>query len=572
MADDPNRDILPVRDGSCVDTCRSNIDPRERHLVCKLDRYQLEDKYLRLLEEANSVKKLSNCQEDKIKRLTTKLMRLTANPRTCRAALDISDDRSKITTLELENTKLKDKICVLRNQLLSHTMTGRSSSRSRVPNIRPSSGRATCRSENTRGKLPSCRCNVEPKNDDSDAHDYLVKIEELEAEKKEMACRTAQLEKELSSYAINSQREKVMENVEYIKVWRQMKLLNDKLLATQDTNESLKAQINDLNRALEETTKNNQDITTALMTEKMRVVEIDEQMLKAKDSQLSLREKDEQIRDLMNEIKILQQHNNELIALSSKYGQVEVENAELKKKITEQIHDRCNLKTAFNTEQAHIAALQTTNGQLLEKLEELQKNIDTLTVQLLSFQSKKETRDFPIITQVPNKQTETESPSRQNRRGSYKSTGSQVEKCKKCCETFEKIVELEKAVNTAREGCKFTDRGAQTMQPAEPTPVSTKDQGTLVMSPQHEKPRSKNQSPKKQTPKKQQSVEQETKNTLTPEKMLKLLDQAQISTPLEVARIGQKDATNNQNYGTILDQRHRQVVSLEKLLFGDSNC
>lgn len=83
------------------------IDPRERHLVCKLDRYQLEDKYLRLLDEANNLKKLSNCQEDKIKRLGTKLIRLAGNPRSCGLMLDIADDRNRTSTLELENTKVK---------------------------------------------------------------------------------------------------------------------------------------------------------------------------------------------------------------------------------------------------------------------------------------------------------------------------------------------------------------------------------------------------------------------------------------------------------------------------------
>lgn len=112
------------------------------------------------------------------------------------------------------------------------------------------------------------------------------------------------------------------------------------------------------------------------------MAEIDEQMLKAKDSQLSLREKDEHIKDLVNEMKILQQHNSELIDLSSKYGEVELENKELKKKVTEQLHDQETLKTAFNTEQANIVALKTSNEQLLGKLEELQKNIDSLTVQL----------------------------------------------------------------------------------------------------------------------------------------------------------------------------------------------
>lgn len=74
--------------------------------MCKLDRYELEDKYLRLLEEASNLKKMSNCQEDKIKRLATKLMRVTANPRACMVAFDIYDDKKKVVCLELENSKV----------------------------------------------------------------------------------------------------------------------------------------------------------------------------------------------------------------------------------------------------------------------------------------------------------------------------------------------------------------------------------------------------------------------------------------------------------------------------------
>jgi hypothetical protein len=81
-------------------------DPRERYIVCKLNRYELEDRYLRLLEEVNSLKKLSNSQEDKIKRLATKLMRYGTNPRACIAAVDLTNDRDKLSHLEAENSKV----------------------------------------------------------------------------------------------------------------------------------------------------------------------------------------------------------------------------------------------------------------------------------------------------------------------------------------------------------------------------------------------------------------------------------------------------------------------------------
>lgn len=87
-------------------TVKFIIDPRERHSVIKLDRYELEDKYLRLLDEASNLKKLSNIQEDKIKRLATKLMRAVANPRPSSACLNVCDDKNKLIALELENSKV----------------------------------------------------------------------------------------------------------------------------------------------------------------------------------------------------------------------------------------------------------------------------------------------------------------------------------------------------------------------------------------------------------------------------------------------------------------------------------
>lgn len=128
--------------------------------------------------------------------------------------------------------------------------------------------------------------------------------------------------------------------------------------------------------------RNNQEIAAVLSSERTRMAEIDDQMLKAKNSQLMLREKDEHIRDLTSEIKILQQHNNELIALTSKHGQVELENMELKKKLCDEAQEQQILKNAFNNDQANIVALKATNERLLAKLQELQTNIDTLTKQL----------------------------------------------------------------------------------------------------------------------------------------------------------------------------------------------
>lgn len=69
-----------------------------------------------------------------------------------------------------------------------------------------------------------------------------------------MACRIMELEKELA-HLTNNQKEKVAENVEYIRVWRQMKQLNDKLMTTQEKNTALTSEIIDLKTTLEQTTR-----------------------------------------------------------------------------------------------------------------------------------------------------------------------------------------------------------------------------------------------------------------------------------------------------------------------------
>ncbi|XP_076659497.1 uncharacterized protein LOC143362883 [Halictus rubicundus] len=551
MADDPNRDILPVKEGSCADTSRTSIDPRERHSVYKLDRYELEDKYLRMLDEVNSLKKLSNCQEDKIKRLATKLMRVVANPRPPTVSPNVYDDKSRLISLELENTKLKDKIAVLRNQLLSHTIHGRTSSRTRNPQTRPSSARTSSQSDTSRTKIPSCHCVVRAVNDD-DVNESRNKIEELEIQKNEMANRIAEMEKELSNREVTNQREKVAENVEYIRRWRQMKQMNDKLIAVENTNESLNGKTNDLRRMLQEEKKNNEEAASALMEERKRSSELDKEILKLKNCELTLREKEEEIRHLMNEKKILQQHNNELIALSSKNGDVELENVELKKKISEQRQDQESLRTAYNSEQANIMALQASNEQLFSKLQELQTTIDSLTAQLTSFKNQAEKQETTKAMQIPAERTDKMMTNREPQDMS----ASEILWCNKCCGLTKDVTHYGEKIYAAAKISVFqpVHKQVQTEYIQIVIP-DKKDQGTSVMTPVKEKIGEEERTSGIETSERVAVPDR----PLTPQKMLKLLDQAQMP--------------SNVKYKDMLDrnQRHRQVVSLEKLLFGDTS-
>lgn len=74
-------------------------------------------------------------------------------------------------------------------------------------------------------------------------------------EKKDLIARITELESEVASYMADNRREKVAENVEYIRVWRQMKQCNEQLMASRAENESLSGKVRELKKALEEMVK-----------------------------------------------------------------------------------------------------------------------------------------------------------------------------------------------------------------------------------------------------------------------------------------------------------------------------
>lgn len=119
---------------------------------------------------------------------------------------------------------------------------------------------------------------------------------------------------------------------------------------------------------------------------------------------------------------------------------------------------------------------------------------------------------------------------------------------------YDKIVQLEKTVGNTREDWQSANKSVQTII------TNTREQGTMT---------SNDDKAPLQSPLKEWKTNQEANGTsvLSREKILKLLDQAQINTPLDASRI-----TPKKEYAGVLDvaQRHRQVVPLEKLLFGDN--
>lgn len=102
-----------------------------RQLISKISREELEDKYLRLQEDNQELKKYARKQEEKIKKMATKLLRLVHDKkkeaaqgvfdaRDVDAKEKVADLETKIAELEKQNVGLKNKLMVAKQQLQTH--------------------------------------------------------------------------------------------------------------------------------------------------------------------------------------------------------------------------------------------------------------------------------------------------------------------------------------------------------------------------------------------------------------------------------------------------------------------
>lgn len=125
-------DMIPVRDpgGGKPDAGAE----QQRRMVTKWDRDTLEDKYLRIYEENLILKKHARKQEDKIKRMATKLLRLVNDKKketdkehvggktsgmNIEVAEKMEEMKDKIMVLEKQNHQLKEKLMLSKQQLTS---------------------------------------------------------------------------------------------------------------------------------------------------------------------------------------------------------------------------------------------------------------------------------------------------------------------------------------------------------------------------------------------------------------------------------------------------------------------
>ncbi|KAK6624925.1 hypothetical protein RUM44_011789 [Polyplax serrata] len=314
MANDPNRDLLPVKEDNF--SVGKGLHERIDHqIIVKLSRCELEDRFLRLVDEKTDLKKLVNCQEEKIKRLGTKLLRLISEKKSRRKNLDLSKETEelnlRIIELEHENYTLRDRNTVLKQQLANHTRhivthpsLLRSNHTSPIMSVRQS---ATNQNE--------IIYESEMKNSATEAQleNAQLHIKELNEEIKSLHCKIDFLQQDIERNSLDSRKTKVTENIELIRLQRSLKQQSIQIAALQAQVKSAKINQRMLKEELGKAHSDNDEAVNLISLKQNEILGLCAKLEEKNLNRLEEHELRERIHDLERERNTLKERSEFLM-------------------------------------------------------------------------------------------------------------------------------------------------------------------------------------------------------------------------------------------------------------------
>ena len=343
---DDTYDEVPVRDKNLE---HQKSAGQQKRIIEKWSREAIEDNYLELYEENIILKQHGRKQEDKIKKMATKLLKLSNDNKKLRESplpaksdgvskrdIDlrekVDDLNLRILELEKENNMLKDKLAVAKQQLSMQSKKPANSSYSYIGH-RIDTGRGvrgdgirTPRNIGSRNEaLPRYGHSLleDAREENSKLHEALVMMEERlqEAEREsdhlKDQLRQQQVDKNEGivkfKEAVNKDfKSGIEENVEIIKLQREIKekstkftslqlqyqTLEENLKSVKSTNQNLLAELERLNRDLQDENSKNVELQSRLrddmqreksileMQHRIQLLEQESKLLKANNESL----------------------------------------------------------------------------------------------------------------------------------------------------------------------------------------------------------------------------------------------------------------------------------------------
>ncbi|KAM4751966.1 protein fantom isoform 4-T7 [Cyanocitta cristata] len=420
-------------EGSQESSSTQNV--KAQQVLSRISREELEDRFLRLRDDHILLKQYANKQEEKIKRMTTKLIRLVNDKRKCdRAdcgpmrlgqALELEEMiehlRERVRELEKQNESLRNKLISTKQQLQiqGHRLCPYSSVQSRVNTGLKKENEAAGMPEHTKKGMRFQSLEVRspdlvlPKYGQSLLEDSRAEIrnletviesqrkhiEELECAREILVSQLRGKEKEIEESLLRlkeqgtaSQRLNIQDNVEMIKVRKQLAEKTNALSAMEGKFLQLQENLKNLKTNHDALLAKGDELNVQLKEERSKCFHLQKELQSVTVSNRRTEELQERINDLEKENELLKENydklHNSVFSLpheqqwKSKEQQLKLQIAKLETAIKSDLADKNEILDKIKVERDQKEKLMQDNKDLQLRYLEQKQQLDDLKNQV----------------------------------------------------------------------------------------------------------------------------------------------------------------------------------------------
>ncbi|XP_053846617.1 protein fantom-like isoform X2 [Vidua macroura] len=413
----------------------STQNVKARQLISRISREELEDRFLRLHDDHILLKQHANKQEKKIKRTTTKLMRLVNDKRKCDQAgsgpkqlgqaLELEEMiehlQEKVRELEKQNESLRNKLISTKQQLQiqGHRPCQYSSVQARVnTGLRKESETAGMPEHTKKGMrfqslevrssdlvLPKYGQSLlkdsraEIRNLETVIESQKNQIEELDRAREFLGSQLRKKEKEIEESTLRlkeqstaSQRLNIQDNVEMIKVRKQLAEKSNVLSAMEGKFLQLEENLKNLKANHDALLAKGDELNVQLKEERLKCFHLQKELQSVTISNRRTEELQERINDLEKENELLKENydklHNSVFSLpheqqwKSKEQQLKLQIAKLETAIKTDLADKNEILDKIKVERDQKEKLMQDNKDLQLRYLEQKQQLDDLKNQV----------------------------------------------------------------------------------------------------------------------------------------------------------------------------------------------
>ncbi|XP_062344280.1 protein fantom isoform X4 [Cinclus cinclus] len=424
-----------------------NIKAQE--VISRISREELEDRFLHLRDDHILLKQHANKQEEKIKRMTTKLIRLVNDKRRCDQAgcgpkrlghaLELEDmiehSRERVRELERQNESLRNKLISTKQQLQiqGHRPCLYSSVQSRVNTGLNKETEAAAMPEHTKkgmrfqslearssdlvlskygqSLLEDSRAKI--RNLETIIESQRKQIEELDHAREILGSQLRRKEKEIEESILRlkeqgtaSQRLNIQDNVEMIKVRKQLAEKTNALSAMEGKFLQLQENLKNLKTNHDALLAKGDELNVQLKEERLKCFHLQKELQSVTISNRRMEELQERIKYLEKENELLKENcdklHNSVFSLPheqqwrSKEQQLKLQITKLETAIKSDLADKNEILDKIKVERDQKEKLMQDNKDLQLRYLEQQQELDDLKNQV-KFLTKFQERDVGVV-------------------------------------------------------------------------------------------------------------------------------------------------------------------------------